>query len=227
MFVLPNATRPFINHPMMPSKVTLDIRLRPLRLAILIRPGNLKDLRTAIELSTCTWGGKYNIILPNYRRTPGGWERGRRRQRPWREIVSGYLDVFEPDAMVWIGGPPPKWLLDTGIRVLRHDEVFGEHGDLGVSFGISAFHVYRSLYDRNYRFVQRHPRPAIYGQSSELPLLASAACGAFPSEDHHRYRENYIDALEGSEEPLTPERVVDVLVHGLTPLKATSFEVRP
>lgn len=52
----------------------LTTRVRPIRVAFLVDPTNTSDVYRAITLSTALWGGKYNAIVPVYRRMPSNWQ---------------------------------------------------------------------------------------------------------------------------------------------------------
>lgn len=49
---------------------TVDIKLRPLRFAFLVDPGDAKQAREAIRLASTLWGGAYCPIIPLYKRMP-------------------------------------------------------------------------------------------------------------------------------------------------------------
>jgi hypothetical protein len=83
---------------------SVTIRVRPIRVAFLVDPADRKGLYRAIELSTFLWGGSYNPIIPAYLRTPAKWEtHGVRRPLQPADIISGYLNGFDPDLVVPVG----------------------------------------------------------------------------------------------------------------------------
>lgn len=83
---------------------SVTIRVRPIRVAFLVDPSDSKGLYRAIGLSTFLWGGSYNPIIPAYRRTPAKWESHKVRRLPLpAEIISGYLNGFDPDFVVPVG----------------------------------------------------------------------------------------------------------------------------
>lgn len=83
-----------------PINITLNRKVRPLRLAFLIDPPSRVQLMKAIQINTILWGGRFNPLIPVYRRTPRFWE-----ERPFtppkaKDIVTGYLRAFDPDFVV-------------------------------------------------------------------------------------------------------------------------------
>lgn len=83
---------------------SLTVRVRPLRVAFLVDPSDRAGLLSAIEACTFLWGGSFNPIIPAYKRTPKRWESHRVRKLPQpQEIITGYLDAFDPDVVVQVG----------------------------------------------------------------------------------------------------------------------------
>jgi hypothetical protein len=80
-----------------PRSIQVTRKLRPLRLAYLVDPGDEAMVRRAIEASTCRWGGAICTIVPRYRRRPREFPD---RRLSAREIVAGYLASFEPDYVI-------------------------------------------------------------------------------------------------------------------------------
>ena len=55
---------------------TLELTLRPLKLAFLIDPADPTALTEAIQINTFLWGGLFNPIIQVFRRLPVvSWER--------------------------------------------------------------------------------------------------------------------------------------------------------
>lgn len=83
---------------------SLRVRVRPIRFSFLVDPSESGAVYRAIELNSSLWGGSYNPIIPVYRRSPAKWEshRASRAIQP-QQIISGYLNGFDPDIVVPIG----------------------------------------------------------------------------------------------------------------------------
>jgi hypothetical protein len=82
---------------------SLKIKLRPLRLAFLVRPSDKAAIATAIETTSFLWGGAFNPIIPVYHKLPRFWGRDSRRGITARSVLDGYLDAFDPDYVVKVG----------------------------------------------------------------------------------------------------------------------------
>jgi hypothetical protein len=81
---------------------SVNITLRPLRLAFLVDPADTSGVMEAIELNTFLWGSMFNPIVPVYRRTPKKWHS--KFERTTARVVSGVLiRAFDPDYVVITG----------------------------------------------------------------------------------------------------------------------------
>ncbi len=140
---------------------TVNIRLRPIKLAFLVNPNDKKSLLKAIEINTFLWGGMYNPIIPTYKRIPPGWEYGpfKNRNLNARNVLSGYLDNFDPDYVVPMG-ECSDYSLDVGNREKIDDvsEILAPVEEDGTpKYGIGLFEVLNYFIDRELKFQRRHP----------------------------------------------------------------------
>ena len=79
------------------NNIRVDIRLRPIRFEFLVRPDDDKNVLEIFRINTCLWGGMFNPIIPMFKSVPS-WleEEGFHFQNP-KQMISDYLDFFEPD----------------------------------------------------------------------------------------------------------------------------------
>lgn len=80
--------------------LSVDVKLRPTRIGLLVKPKDKKSVRRFMQICTCLWGGMYNPMIPVFRKGPAEW-----RSEPWERvrgysIAKGYLEFFEPDVLV-------------------------------------------------------------------------------------------------------------------------------
>ncbi len=133
---------------------SVTIRVRPLRFAFLVDPADSKGLYRAIELSTVLWGGSYNPIIPVYRRTPAKWEAHKVRRLPQPEdIISGYLNGFDPDFVVPVGRCA-KQTYEIGNRdLLQEGELLGDIAKTATPrHGIGLFELLRDFQDKELKY---------------------------------------------------------------------------
>jgi len=196
------------------SNVSVNIRLRPIRFAFLVRPDDKKGALKAFEINTCLWGGKYNPIIPFFKQLPQWWDKKGYKFDTAKQILNGYLDFFEPDFIVeaekGMGG-------DLGFdpkRVLRFSDILikeDDKGDAGIGQNIND--IYSYLYRKEFQFVMRHKHNVINVKQQDgiFNLFVACVFGAFPTQKKLRYfEENFKYVFEPEEISLTGKSLVDV-----------------
>ena len=168
------------------------LKLRPTRIGFLVRPSNLRDLRSIFQLCSCLWGGMYNPIIPVSRSIPAAWRRSPHKRPAGRDLALGYVRFFEPDVFVETepGLAQSIGIADTAHPSLRSRVVtlvdfvntrdgYGPHGTF--PFGLSMLNVYRDLYRTEGRFVHRRDMlVAEFDDSTHHGAYLDAAFGGFP-----------------------------------------------
>lgn len=141
------------------TRGTVNVKLRPIKLAFLVNPNDKASLLKAIEINTFLWGGVYNPIIPTYKRIPPNWEGLPSKNLNAKSIVSGYLDNFDPDYIVLMGecaeysldiGPRQK--IDNASPILATTEGFGI-----TSYGINLFEILKYFFEEELKFQRRYP----------------------------------------------------------------------
>ena len=82
------------------TDLSATIRLRPTRIALLVRPSDSASIRAFMQVCTCLWGGIYNPIIPVFRERPAEWSEDIPDFLTGAEIARGYVEFFEPDVFV-------------------------------------------------------------------------------------------------------------------------------
>jgi len=166
--------------------VTIRQRLRPLRLAFLVRPDDKDALRRVFQINTAMWGGMFNPIIPFVRRA---------RTPRWpaydtaRSIVQGYVDALEPDYVVVMSKDRPKHLRFPEERMLAEKEVLDPSRRPPMGYCAEAADLYSALHEKEFRFQRREPVDVIMPSVEKAPMaLLTAACfGEFPPEKAMAY----------------------------------------
>ena len=117
----------------------IHINARPIRHAFLVDPTDADSLRRVIEVNTFLWGGKFNAIIPVWEEEPENWyDYGNINPQ---DIVSGYLDNFDPDCVVPMGECSNFNLNLNDRNIIDHPSIFylaaERNGTAG--YGISIF----------------------------------------------------------------------------------------
>src|SRR4051812_38960761 len=104
------------------ANISVNVRLRPVRFAFMVRPEDNASLRRVFQINTCLWGGQFNPIIPFFKRVPAWWERKGYNFDNAKQIVNGYLDYFEPDFLVeTVKGAASEFGLDKKRTLLLGD----------------------------------------------------------------------------------------------------------
>jgi hypothetical protein len=190
------------------AKLTIHRRLRPLRLAVLVRAGDSVDFRAAVQMLTMRWGGLHSFILP----VAG---RGRGELKVYGKPLGAALKAIEPDFVVTgrvnsarLGIP------DEHRRSIGDARSPGETG-----LGIDIMHVLRWRYERDFRYVLRDPIPLRSCRATgALSLFAAACFGDVPRGRRKQLARAFAD-LGGQVDTLKPETLVDAWTKSMTPLR--------
>src|SRR5580704_6735409 len=91
------------------SFTTVDVTVRPIKLAILVDYNDDVALRKAILINSVLWGGLFNPIIPVYKRLPRSLldVRGYKFSKK-EDITKGYLDAFDADYILSLSKTPAE-----------------------------------------------------------------------------------------------------------------------
>ena len=138
---------------------TVDIKLRPLRFAFLVDPGNAQQAREAIRLASTLWGGTYCPIVPLYKRMPKTW-RDSIKVPPATSVVLGNIDAFDPDVLVQLSAQMPAYLTDTKRRIITPQDVWRTLDDRvawSPQWGIGVFELFDAMFKEFFKYKSKYP----------------------------------------------------------------------
>ena len=141
------------------TRGTINVKLRPIKLAFLVNPKDKDSLLKAIEINTFLWGGTYNPIIPTYKHIPSKWKNFPSHNLTAKSVVSGYLDNFDPDYVVPMG-ECVDYNLDIGYREKINDvsEILERvEKDEVPSYGIGLFEVLNYFFKQELKFQRKYP----------------------------------------------------------------------
>lgn len=78
------------------AELSAVVRLRPARIALLVSPGDIAAVIKFMRISACMWGGRYNPIIPVFRKPPKAWAAEFPRDVTGLEIARGYIQFSNP-----------------------------------------------------------------------------------------------------------------------------------
>jgi hypothetical protein len=198
-----------------PRTVIVHKRLRPLRLAFLVRPGDKSSLRRIIQINTCLWGGRFNAIIPVYKKTPSRWTERLLRAPSAREIVSGYFDAFEPDFVVAIDASLADGLKIPKGRLLSQVDVLNPNADEPIGYGVDVVDAFSDLYQKEFQFLRRHPVEVVWPeiQNHRMSLMMAACFGEFPDDEQLKYlRQGYLKAFDADRVTVEPSNLLKLFI---------------
>jgi hypothetical protein len=167
----------------------------------LVRPDDRHSVDEIFRVNTCLWGGKYNPIIPSFRRIPRWWERDNHHFETASQVIHGYLDFFEPDFLVESEPGLAQGLKYDNKRVIQLSEVLPMAGDRDrKAYGLTVIDLYHHLYDAEFKFATRHKPDILDVEATNATFSSLASClfGAFPKEESFRY---FADAFNDIFEP--------------------------
>lgn len=171
----------------MSQKFTVHRSVRPLRLAFVVQPGDWESLRWVIQMNTVIWGGRYNLILPAYKRLP----KALKRSGPYaprdtaKSVFEGFFKTFEPDYLVQVRGASGPKIGFPEERTITCDQVLDKRSVPSETFySCCATHIYQRLYFDRYQFVLRDEKDSVVlPEHSPVSILTQALYGEFPTQD--------------------------------------------
>lgn len=210
---------------------SIDIRVRPLRLAFLVDPQSADSLREAIQLNSTLWGGSYNPIIPLYKKTPSSWLDKPLQSPKAESIIKGYIDAFDPDILIQCGKELPKYITTLGLEIAKSSEIWkrfrSDKGTLRPMYGIGVFELLNRIFLEHFRYQQKFPVKVII---PEIPvrhgLFWAALFGEYPKDIRGNVVERFQKAVDLESIEATTS-TVGALLRGnvLFPRRITQFDL--
>lgn len=220
------------------KSLSATIRLRPVRIALLVRPNDAASIRKFIRSCACLWGGTYNPIIPVFRRTPLIWRDNSRLQTSPRDVTRGYIKYFEPDVYI----EAQKGLLEeAGLSEFRQNSV----GDKRVvalnkfiaaregknwaepAAGLAITEALFEIFNEEQRFQLKYPDPAITVSTKQSSFLTEAVFGVYPEgKPFKHFQRNFEEIYKPEAMKPNAEAWKKVFAEGaITPLKLTRYKL--
>ena len=164
---------------------SVNIKVRPLRIGILVDPSDRAGLKEAIEINSVLWGGVYNPIIPFFGRTPKNWEP---RRMGWRhkpkpiDIVAGYLDGFDPDFVLPIGKCLGREFNVGNRETLTPNDILEGTAKEGTpKYGIGIIDLLKDFVDKELKFTRTEPIELLFpNYPRSYGLFLSSVFGILP-----------------------------------------------
>jgi hypothetical protein len=170
---------------------TGSVSFRPVRIGFLMPPNDLGLVSRAARLSTCLWGGRYNVMIPFFEAGGERWV------RPYHaegglNVARGYINFFEPDTLVESSPGMAERLgwhkkdVTFGLpRVVCIEQFFEQnlHGRAEFAAGIDILEVMQQLYNEEYKYERRHKRPFATFDHIDGNAFFDVVGGRYPNDE--------------------------------------------
>ena len=209
---------------------TVDIRLRPVKLAFVVSPSDRTSLLKAIQINSCLWGGVFNPIIPFYRRTPKIWGDKFTRNITAKNIVKGYIKAFDPDFIVPIGDLKVNDHQIPEDKIINPNEIISGFDDDGTpSYGVGIFELLKHVFKKEIKFVRKEPLQILFPSiSAKYNLFLSSFFGTLPINIDNVVRENFDKLLSIERPPVTIQDYTNNFSsRKLFPRRLTMLDISP
>lgn len=139
---------------------SVDIKVRPVKLAYLVDPNNVKHVREAIRLSSTLWGGVYFPIIPLYKRMPSTWKEKHFKAPLAKDVILGYIEAFDPDILVQFSKDVSAFIPETGLKIIKPEEIWqslNEENHLIPKFGLGIFELLNDIFKEYFKYKAKYP----------------------------------------------------------------------
>lgn len=218
--------------------LSATLKLRPVRIALLTRPNDLRSIRKFMRFSVCLWGGAYNPIIPVMKSLPPAWRNRNGLKVNASDMARGYIRYFEPDAYV----EAEEGLLEAagleafrlkhtiGRRVLPLSSLMSKQHNRDwaePSFGLPIVDAMNDIYTHELRFETKEPRTASLVKPDSRSLVSETIFGCYPAGKLLDYfRRNYRTIFKPEEMTASPDAWRSAFRKGdLTPLRFTRYKI--
>jgi hypothetical protein len=184
----------------------IESKVRPLRLAFLVDPNDIRSLRKVIQINSTLWGGTYNPIIPIYKRMPKVWRDDLLPTKKAEVVIKGYIDAFDPDILVQCSKRLPQFITELGIETIKPDDIWQplrEDGDPSPKYGIGIFELLDLIYEDHFKFKPRFPLKIVLPKlPKKNQLFWASFLGDFPDYIKKSVENRYEKALDIEEPPI-------------------------
>lgn len=190
---------------------SVNLKIRPIRLALLVDPGNAEQTRQAIQLASTLWGGAYFPIIVLHKRIPLTWREKYLRAPRAKDVVHGYLDAFDPDILVQFATEVPQYIQQRGLKIVKPDEIWetlDARRSLAPKFGIGIPELLEDIFGEFFKYKAKYPiKIVIPVLPKEHTLFWASVYGDISPKLTPQIKARYYEPLEITEPKVTPEEI--------------------
>jgi hypothetical protein len=194
---------------------SIDIKVRPIKIAYLVDPNNAKQVREAIRLNSTLWGGVYFPIIPLYKRMPATWREGPLKAPPAKNVILGYIEAFDPDILVQFSKEIPAYITALGLEITKPEEIwqpFDAEKHLSPKFGLGIYELLKDVFEEYFKYKTKYrPKVVIPRIPDQLSLFWASLFGEIPSKLLPVLEEHYFEPLEAEVMDFQPDKLLEIM----------------
>jgi hypothetical protein len=115
-----------------------------------------------------------------------------------RNVISGYIEAFDPDILVQFSKEIPDFIKETGLEVIKPEKIW-EHLKESNSpqYGLGIFELLGDVFEHHFKYKPKYPVKLIIPKvPSQLSLFWASLFGEYPPEIGSLVEEHYSEPLE-------------------------------
>jgi hypothetical protein len=179
---------------------TIEQKLRPIKIAFLVNPSDKKALLKVIQLNTFLWGGRYNFIVPVYKKLPKHIKRFNTKLTA-ESFLSGYLSNFDPDFIVKVSNTTQYNAILIQYKEIEIEKLYSSIETSGLpEVGVGLYDLLNDFIEKELKFKRNKPIE-LHIPNTNNSLLMSALFGLLSS--------NVEEKINGEWRKYTNHRVID------------------
>ncbi len=195
------------------NAINVGLKLRPIKIAFLVEPGDTKALKEALEVNSILWGGMYNPIIPVFTKKPAVWVKNDPISKyKSKDVIKGYVDAYNPDFLVLLGKCSKKKFDYLDRKIITKEEILKKLNTEGTpGYGVGIFEVLRNFCDEELKFVRRHPIDFHSFNYTKNANFFSAIFGVLPKDVNKTIKESWDTFMQTKVEVVNLSNYADFL----------------
>jgi hypothetical protein len=194
---------------------TIAQTLRPIKLAFLVNLAEKEEILKVVGLNSYLWGGPFNPIIPVFKRTPRSWSTKFLKTPQAHDILTGYLDNYDPDYVVTVGSVSKQDIRIQNRTVIAFDEIVETISEDGtVNYGLSLFELLNFFIGTELRFIRREPISFLFPEFDESDPFLASIFGVLPKKLQGYFQTHFESILKPVRKPCSISDYAEFLAPG-------------
>lgn len=209
---------------------TVEIKVRPTKLAFLVDPNSATQVREAIRLASSLWGGMHFPILPMHKRMPASWREPHIRTPSASDVACGYIDAFDPDVLVQLSRNVPSYIADTRIPIVKPADIWNtDRSKDEPSHGIGVYSLLNAIFTECFKYKPRYPvKVRIPEIPRRLSLFWASVYGEYGKEIVSNVDKYFSEAMDIERPTVSADSLPELLKPDVFfPRRITSWGLTP